>query len=92
MSPDFVNEHTSSLGESLHGRETYRARLVRFLTDFSGLRYEPEQIIAEGSHVAVPYRMTATWLGVSCSARSPSVCGKAESSSDCSRLTLYFWP
>ncbi len=63
VSADFVNEHTSSLGETLQGRETYRARLVRFLTDFTGLRYDAERIIADGSHVAVPYLLTATWLG-----------------------------
>ncbi len=63
VSADFVNEHTSSLGETLHGRETYRARLGRFLTDFTGLRYDAERIIADGSQVAVPYVLTATWLG-----------------------------
>ncbi len=63
VSADFVNEHTSSLGESLRGRDAYRARLGRFLDDFAGLRYDAERIIADGAHVAVPYVLTADWLG-----------------------------
>ena len=34
VAEDFVNEHTSSLGHSLTGRDNYRARLPGFLGQF----------------------------------------------------------
>ena len=60
VSDDFVNDHTSALGSGCVGRDEYRRRLPAFLGAFSGLRYEPEQVIADGGTVAVPYRMSAT--------------------------------
>jgi steroid delta-isomerase-like uncharacterized protein len=63
VSDDFVNEHTSTLGESVTGRVAYRQRLGGFLAGFSGLHYEIEQLIAEGDNVAVAYRMSADWRG-----------------------------
>jgi len=62
VTDDFVNEHTSALGESVIGRDAYRSRLVDFLGRFTDLHYESEAIIADGDEVAVPYRMTANWL------------------------------
>ncbi len=61
VSDGFINEHTSTLGETTVGREVYRQRLEGFLARFPGLRYEVEQTIAEGPHVAVAYRMSAAW-------------------------------
>jgi len=58
---DFVNEHTSSLGNSLHGRAAYAERLPRFMAEFRGLHYEVEDVIVDGDRVAVPYTMTFTW-------------------------------
>ncbi len=63
VSEGFVNEHTSARGTSLVGRESYRQRLPAFLEAFEGLRYQAEDIIAEGSRVAVPYVLTATVSG-----------------------------
>lgn len=63
VSPDFVNEHTSALGSGCAGREVYRRRLVGFLAEMVGLRYEVENLIVEGSEVAVFYTMTADWQG-----------------------------
>jgi steroid delta-isomerase-like uncharacterized protein len=60
VSDDFVNDHTSALGSGSVGRDEYRRRLPGFLGAFSDLRYEPEQVIADGTTVAVPYRMTAS--------------------------------
>ncbi|MGQ0430034.1 MAG: ester cyclase [Gammaproteobacteria bacterium] len=57
----FVNEHLSALGKTVVGREAYRARLTAFLAEFPGLQYEVEELIADGGHVAVAYRMTARW-------------------------------
>lgn len=61
VSEDFVNEHTSTLGESVTGRAAYRQRLGGFLAGFAGLHYEIEQLIADGDNVAVAYRMCADW-------------------------------
>lgn len=62
VSDDFVNEHTSTLGETAVGRRAYRERLDGFLGRFLDLRYEPERVITEGDAVAVPYRMSARWV------------------------------
>lgn len=61
VSEEFVNEHTSVLGETVVGREAYRKRLGEFLAAFPGLRYDVERTISEGEHVAVAYSMSATW-------------------------------
>jgi ketosteroid isomerase-like protein len=55
---DFHNEHTAALGTSVRGRDAYRARLPGFLAQFSGLRYDVEDLIVDGDRAAVPYRMT----------------------------------
>jgi steroid delta-isomerase-like uncharacterized protein len=62
VSDDFVNEHTSARGTSVHGRSGYRARLGEFLAQFRDLRYEPEDMIVEDDRAAVPYRMTCLWV------------------------------
>ena len=62
VSDDFVNEHTSSMGESVVGRDNYRQRLVAFLAEFRELRYEIEAVIADGQRIALPYRMSARWI------------------------------
>ena len=60
---DFVNEHTAALGSSCVGRDAYRERLPGFLADMVDLRYEPEDVVAEGDRVMVTYTMTARWQG-----------------------------
>lgn len=55
----FVNEHIAALGSGCVGREEYRRRLPAFLADFAGLRYEVEDVVADGDRVVVAYRMTA---------------------------------
>ncbi len=61
VSAEFINEHTSTLGETITGRAAYRARLEGFLGQFRQLHYEIEQTIAEGAQVAVAYRMSARY-------------------------------
>jgi len=61
VAEDFHNEHTSALGNSLHGRAAYRERLPRFLAQFQGLRYELEDLIVDGERAAAPYTMTFRW-------------------------------
>jgi ketosteroid isomerase-like protein len=53
----FVNEHTAALGQGTTGRAAYRAALPGFLARFPGLRYDIEDVVAEGVRVAVFYRM-----------------------------------
>ena len=59
VSADFVNEHTAAGAVSRFGRAAYRAALDGFLADFRELRYEPEQVLVDGSRCAGPYRLTA---------------------------------
>ncbi|MEX1109607.1 MAG: nuclear transport factor 2 family protein [Dongiaceae bacterium] len=61
VSDGFVNEHVSTLGVTIVGREAYRERVGEFLARFPGLHYEVEQIIVDGGQVAVAYRMSASW-------------------------------
>src|SRR5580693_5450039 len=61
VSEDFINEHTSTLGESIVGREAYRKRVGQFLQTFARLHYDTEAMIVDGGQVAVPYRMSAIW-------------------------------
>ena len=63
VTDDFVNEHTSALGESCAGRDEYRRRLPDFLSAFEGLRYEVEAVVADGSSVAAAYTMHAVHEG-----------------------------
>jgi steroid delta-isomerase-like uncharacterized protein len=59
VTDDFHNEHTSSLGQSVVGKAAYRERLDAFLSSFTHLSYEIEDVIVDGERAAVPYRMHA---------------------------------
>ena len=63
VTDDFVNEHTSEIGSSVHGRSAYAERLPGFLAQFAALHYEIESTVTEGDRVAVRYRMTANFEG-----------------------------
>jgi len=63
VTEDFFNEHASALGSSSLGRDEYRTRLPGFLAQFAGLRYDVEDVVAEGDQVVVAYTMRATWKG-----------------------------
>ncbi|MEV0974091.1 nuclear transport factor 2 family protein [Microtetraspora glauca] len=60
VSPDFVNEHTSTLGRDVTGRDRYRANLAGFLADFADLHYAVEDLIVEDGRAALAYRMSFT--------------------------------
>ena len=62
VSNNFVNEHTAVLGDSVTGRDAYRSRLATFFAEFPQRNYEVEEIIADHGRIAVPYRLSATWL------------------------------
>lgn len=53
----FVNEHTAALGSGCTGIEEYRRRLPGFLASMPGLRYEVEDVIAEGDRVWAAYTL-----------------------------------
>ena len=55
VTDDFVNDHTSAMGESFSGKEQYRERLPRFLDNMPGLFYDIEHTITEGDRVAIAY-------------------------------------
>lgn len=60
VTDDFVNEHAAALGAGCTGIEEYRRRLPGFLASMPGLRYEVEDVIAEGDRVAATYVLRAT--------------------------------
>ena len=60
VSDDFRNLHTSALASPSQGKAAYRERLADFLTTFSGLTYEAEEILVEGHRAAAAYVMRAS--------------------------------
>lgn len=59
VSEDFVNRHTSVLGEDCDGRIAYRERLQSFLDDLPGLAYTVERLLVDDDHVAAFYTLSA---------------------------------
>jgi steroid delta-isomerase-like uncharacterized protein len=59
VADDFVNEHTAALGSGCTGVEEYRRRLPGFLASMPQLRYEVEDVIAEGDRVCAAYTLHA---------------------------------
>lgn len=57
---DFVNEHAAALGSGCVGSDEYRRRLPGFLASMPGLRYEVQDVIADGDRVAATYVLRAT--------------------------------
>ena len=63
VTDDFVNEHTAALSSGCEGKTEYRRRLPGFLASFVGLRYDIEDLVAEGDRAAAAYTMHATYEG-----------------------------
>jgi predicted ester cyclase len=57
VTDDFVNEHTAALGSGCQGKLEYARRVPGFLASMPGLRYEVEDVIADGDRVAVAYTL-----------------------------------
>ena len=57
VSDDFVNEHTAALGSGCIGRDEYARRVPGFLASMPGLRYEVEDVVADGERVVVAYTL-----------------------------------
>ena len=63
VTDDFVNEHTAALGGGCVGRDAYRGRLPGFLAMFSQLRFDVEEIVADGDRAVAAYTMHADFRG-----------------------------
>lgn len=59
VTDDFVNEHTAALGGGCVGKAEYVRRVPGFLASMPGLRYDVEEVIAEGDRVAAAYTLHA---------------------------------
>lgn len=59
VTDDFVNEHTAALGSGCTGKAEYASRVPGFLASMPGLRYEVEDVIADGNRVAAAYTLHA---------------------------------
>ena len=57
VTDDFVNEHTAALGSGCAGKVEYASRVPGFLASMPGLRYEIEEVIAEGDRVCAAYTL-----------------------------------
>jgi steroid delta-isomerase-like uncharacterized protein len=60
VSDDFINEHTAALGSGCVGIVEYRQRLPGFLASMPGLRYEIEDVVANGDRVFAAYTLRTT--------------------------------
>ena len=67
VSPNFRNEHHSSLGSDCVGRDEYRRRLPHFLDSFVDRSYEVDDLVAQRrdavTDVVIRYRFSAEYEG-----------------------------
>jgi steroid delta-isomerase-like uncharacterized protein len=59
VTDDFVNEHTSALGSGCVGKAEYARRVPGFLASMPELRYEIEDVVADGDRVFAAYTLHA---------------------------------
>lgn len=59
VTEDFVNEHTAALGSGCEGRDEYVRRLPGFISSMPELRYEVEDVVADGTDVCAAYTLRA---------------------------------
>jgi ketosteroid isomerase-like protein len=57
VTDDFVNEHTAALGSGCTGRDEYSRRVPGFLASMPGLRYDVEDVVADGDRVVAAYTL-----------------------------------
>lgn len=60
VTDDFENIQVGVLGTGCSGADVYAERLAGFLGAFSDLKYDIEELIADGDKVAVAYKMSFT--------------------------------
>ena len=57
VTDDFVNEHTAALGSGCEGKAEYARRVPNFLASMPQLRYEVEDVVADGDRVVAAYTL-----------------------------------
>lgn len=57
VTDDFVNEHTAALGTGCTGKDEYSRRVPGFLASMPQLRYDVEDVTAEGDSVYAAYTL-----------------------------------
>lgn len=57
VTDDFVNEHTAALGSGCSGKDEYSRRVPGFLASMPGLRYDVEDVAAQGDNVYAAYTL-----------------------------------
>jgi steroid delta-isomerase-like uncharacterized protein len=57
VTDDFVNEHTAALGSGCEGKQEYARRVPNFLASMPQLRYEVEDVVADGDRVVAAYTL-----------------------------------
>jgi steroid delta-isomerase-like uncharacterized protein len=57
VTDDFVNEHTAALGSGCEGKDEYTRRVPNFLASMPQLRYEVEDVVADGDRVVAAYTL-----------------------------------
>ncbi len=57
VTDDFVNEHTAALGSGCEGKDEYARRVPNFLASMPQLRYEVEDVVADGDRVVAAYTL-----------------------------------
>ena len=57
VTDDFVNEHTAALGSGCEGKPEYARRVPNFLASMPQLRYEVEDVVADGDRVVAAYTL-----------------------------------
>ena len=57
VTDDFVNEHTAALGSGCTGKDEYARRVPNFLASMPQLRYEVENVSADGDSVWIAYTL-----------------------------------
>ena len=60
VTDDFVNEHTAALGSGCVGKAEYASRVPGFLASMPGLRYDVEDVVADGPRVMAAYTLHTT--------------------------------
>ena len=57
VTDDFVNEHTAALGTGCVGKDEYVRRVPGFLASMPGLRYDVEDVVADGDRAVAAYTL-----------------------------------
>ena len=57
VTDDFVNDHAAALGSGCVGKDEYVRRVPKFLASMPQLRYDIEEVVADGERVFIAYTL-----------------------------------